>query len=83
MGSLNVGDEVIIRLDKYIELVKKSNKKNPYATKSVANLWKGLNGRVGTICEIDGDEIWVKGPQGLPRMFCEDALELAEGEDNV
>jgi hypothetical protein len=71
---MKVGDKVKLYLDKEIEKAKKAKKNKPYAHPSVVNLWRGLNGRIGTISEIDGPRIWVKGPQGMARMFTKSVL---------
>lgn len=71
---MKIGDKVKLFLDKEIEKAENARKNKPYANSSVVNLWRGLNGRIGTICEIDGDDIWVKGSQGLPRLFKKDVL---------
>ncbi len=75
---MQVGDKVKLFLDDEIKKAEKAKKNKPYAHPSVVNLWKGLNGRVGTICEIDGEDIWVKGPQGMPRLFREDVLKIVD-----
>lgn len=73
---MKVGDKVKLRLDEEIAKAKKAKKNKPYAHPSVVALWQGLNGRVGTISEIDGDDIWVKGPQGMARLFNKNVLLL-------
>lgn len=73
---MKVGDKVKLYLVKEIEKAEKAKKNKPYAHPSVVNLWRGLNGRVGTISEIDGDDIWVKGPQGMARLFNKNVLVL-------
>lgn len=71
---MKVGDKVKVFLDEEIKKAEKAKKSKPYAHPSVINLWKGINGRVGIISEIDGENIWVQGPQGLDRMFNKDVL---------
>jgi len=73
---MEVGDTVKLYLDKEIEKAGKAKKKKPYAHPYVVALWKGLNGLIGTISEIDGDDIWVEGPQGMPRLFNKNVLLL-------
>lgn len=72
--KMKVGDKVKLYLDKEIEKAENAKKKKPYAHPSVVELWRGLNGRVGVISEIDGDDIWVRGPQGMARLFNKDVL---------
>jgi hypothetical protein len=67
---IQVGDKVKIFLDNEIEKAKKKH----YANSSVVDFWKAINGRIGVVCEINGDNIWVKGPQGIARRFREDVL---------
>jgi hypothetical protein len=71
---MKVGDKVRLFLDKEIEKAENAKRSNPYVHSSVVDLWRGLNGRIGIICEIDGNDIWVEGSQGMSRLFREDVL---------
>lgn len=71
---MKVGDKVEICLSEEINRAKKAKKSKPYVNPSVLELWEALNGRTGTVCKIEGDEFWVQGPQGLPRMFIKEVL---------
>jgi len=71
---LKVGDTVKLYFDEEIKKAQVAKKNNSYANPSVVDLWKGLNGRVGIIVKIDGDNIWVKGSQGMARLFNKEVL---------
>ena len=71
--KLKIGDKVKLYLD---EEIKKAKKTKYYMTPSVLKLLKGINGRVGIISEINGEDIWVKGPNGVARLFNKDVLKL-------
>jgi hypothetical protein len=77
---MEIGDKVQLYLDEEIKKAETAPKRKPYATESVLKLWKALNGRIGTITGIDGEDIWVTGPQGMARMFNESVLKRVENE---
>jgi len=71
---MKVGDKVKVFLDQEIEKAESAKKNNPYVSSSVLELWHGLNGRTGIIYDMVDDDVWVKGPQGVPRLFNRDVL---------
>jgi len=76
--DLKVGDKVRLNLKEEIKKGTK-NKKKGRKHESIINLWKALDGRIGTISIIDGDNIWVKGDEHeTDRLFNEHVLEKVE-----
>lgn len=76
---MEAGDKVRIFLDEEIKKAEKTkNSRNPYAHSSVVELWKDINGRIGTVVSIDGDCIWAVGEQGVYRFFSKSVLVKVE-----
>ena len=73
---MKIGDKVVIDLTEHIK--KEPSKKFTYVRENLLKLWKFLNGKEGTIQEIDGENIWVAGPKGLPRLFNQSVLKIKE-----
>lgn len=74
--SFNIGDTVKIVLDEEIKKAKLAKKRDPYVNPSVLELWIAINGKTGKIVDIDKDDIWVAGPQGFPRLFKKEVLQI-------
>ena len=65
------GDVVYLYLDKAI--AENSKKKNKYY--HLVDFWESINGNIGTIVKIDGEQVWVKGKNtGSVRIFTKETV---------